>query len=165
MPSALRLEIAHRQSATTLDRDLAEQALRHILTAAGIERAHVSLVLVGDEEMQRLNRQHLDHDFPTDVLTFVLEEPPAELEVEIIVNGEQARREADKAAWSPSQELLLYFIHGLLHAVGCDDQEPADRSRMFDLQREICRGLGMPATIVDRAVRLEHLCETGDGDA
>jgi probable rRNA maturation factor len=109
-----------------------KEAVRHVLAEAGITQGEVSLAIVGDARMQALNRQYLDHDWTTDVLSFVLEADPRRhrLDGQIIVNADYAQREAERVGWTRDDELLLYAIHGALHLTGMDDQTPQDRQAM-----------------------------------
>ena len=80
--------------------------------------------------MHDLNRRFLQHDYPTDVLSFALEQEGDLLDGELIVSHEYAAREAARYAWPPDDELLLYAIHGALHLVGYDDLNPAAKREM-----------------------------------
>ena len=97
---------------------------RAVLSAAGLKEAEVSLAIVDDRTIQQLNRQYLDHDEPTDVLSFLLEREVGRLEGEIVVSRDTAASSAPAYGWTPADELLLYVIHGALHLVGFDDTTP-----------------------------------------
>ena len=101
----------------------------------------VSLVVVDDPTIHRLNRQFLDHDYPTDVLSFVLEDDESRLEGEIIVSIDTAAREAAEAGWSTEDELLLYAVHGALHLAGYRDKRPADAIAMRAAEAAVLDGL------------------------
>lgn len=92
-----------------------------------LRRCAVSVAIVGDAQMRRLNRVYHGVDRTTDVLTFPLAEEGV---VEIIVCYHQAARQAKAAGWPVRSELQLLVAHGLLHAVGFDDKKPADEKRM-----------------------------------
>ena len=126
------VEIADEQTAHAVDHARLEQAVRDVLQEAGIAAGEISIAIVADSMMHELNRQYLGHDYPTDVLSFVLDfdEPAASLEGEIIVSADYASREAQRFGWTTDDELLLYVIHGCLHLVGHDDQTPAGQAAM-----------------------------------
>lgn len=106
-------------------------------------RYDVSLVVVGDREMRRINREALGHDYPTDVVTFDLGAPGDEVVAgEIVVSDEYAAREAREAGHAAEIELLFYVCHGLLHLAGHDDDTPTKRKRMLARQTKILAGLG-----------------------
>jgi len=99
----------------------------------------VSLVVLGDPAIRRLNRRFLGHDYATDVLSFNLQ--PGTLFGEIYVSATTAAREAKARGIDPAEELLRYAIHGMLHLFGHDDHRPADRRRMWSRQEALLRVL------------------------
>jgi probable rRNA maturation factor len=125
-----------------------------VLADAQCEVATVSIAIVDDETIHRLNRQFLEHDYPTDVLSFALTEPP-HLEGEIVASIDTARREAAQAGWSTDDELLLYAVHGALHLVGHDDHDPADAAAMRIAERAVLARLGVAVSASDS--RWQHL--------
>jgi probable rRNA maturation factor len=128
----LIVEIADDQSAHAFDQSRLKKAVREVLKDAGVRSGEISIAIVDDPRMHELNRQYLDHDYPTDVLSFVLERDEAggTLDGEIVVSAEYAAREAARYGWTADDELLLYVIHGALHLVGHDDQTPEGAAAM-----------------------------------
>lgn len=90
----------------------------------------ISVAIVDDQAIHEINRHYLNHDYPTDVISFDLTEndpnPSAEpyLEGEVIASWQTADRIARENGWDSNLELLLYVIHGMLHIVGLDDASP-----------------------------------------
>ena len=106
------------------------RTVKEVLKGEGIESGEISLAVVDDPTIHELNRRWLEHDEPTDVLSFVLERDGSSLEGEIIVSADTARARASEFGWSADAELALYIIHGALHLAGYDDKEPAARAEM-----------------------------------
>jgi probable rRNA maturation factor len=104
--------------------------------------ADVSLAVVDDDTIHRINRQFLEHDYATDVLSFVLQEPPR-LEGEIVASIDTARREAAAVGWPAEHELLLYVVHGALHLAGRMDKNAEDAAAMRLAERGILERLGV----------------------
>lgn len=127
----LTVEIADEQSLSR-DHQRLKQAVRQVLGEAGIRAGEISIAIVDDAQMHALNRQYLQHDYPTDVLSFVLEQDEAKhsLDGEVIVSSDYAAREAARYGWTADDELLLYVIHGCLHLAGHDDQTPEGKAAM-----------------------------------
>ena len=117
--------------------------VRTVLQAAGVIRCEISLTVVGHAQMHELNRQHLQHDYPTDVLSFLLERDGDRLEGEIIVSADYATEEAAKYGWPAADELLLYAVHGALHLVGYDDTTPDAAAEMRRQEREVLGRFGL----------------------
>jgi probable rRNA maturation factor len=132
--AGMLIEVSNRQRALKFDTAILERAVEAVLAEAQIGEAEVSIAVVDDATIHALNRQYLAHDYPTDVLSFVLQRDAGRLEGEVIVSSETAIRSAARLGWAAEQELLLYVIHGTLHLVGYDDGTPEERDAM--LKRE-----------------------------
>ncbi|UOW00633.1 rRNA maturation RNase YbeY [Agrococcus sp. SCSIO52902] len=111
--------------------------------------ADVSLVLVDVAAMEQLHVQWMDEPGPTDVLSFPMDElrpgshdrpTPAGLLGDIVLCPEVAQAQAAEAGHSLVAELRLLTTHGLLHLLGFDHAEPADRDEMFTLQDRLLAG-------------------------
>jgi probable rRNA maturation factor len=152
----IQVEVANRQSRLVIDSSRLVNAGEQILAASGWHAADVSIVLVDDEQMQRLNREYLSHDYTTDVLSFVLDDTGEVLSGEVIVCTEVAQREAIQRGSDPRDELLLYTIHGLLHLVGYRDKQPSDAARMRVAEEHWLVAMGVPRE------RLPHLSVATD---
>lgn len=103
----------------------------------------VSVAIVDDPTIHELNQQFLEHDYETDVLSFVLEDDAPRLEGEIIVSRDTAERCAREAGWTTSDELLLYVIHGALHLVGHRDKSPDEAAAMIAGEARALDALGI----------------------
>lgn len=152
----LALDITDQQSLLAVDHDRLRAAIARVLATERIASAEISLALVDDAEIHRVNREFLGHDYATDVISFVLNDKasplddvsssrvavvaPPRLEGELIVSTETALREAAAHGWTPADELLLYVVHGLLHLCGYDDLTDEARPVMRAREREVLAG-------------------------
>lgn len=108
----------------------------------------ISLAIVGDIEITKLNSQFLGRNVTTDCLSFDLPDdttPPAggnPRTLDLIVNGQMAVRQADLRGHSTEAELALYITHGLLHNFGFDDSTPNEARKMHEAEDKILRELG-----------------------
>lgn len=140
----ITVDITDQQSALKLSRPRLRQVVQRTLLHERLAEAEISLAFVGDAAMHLLNRRHLDHDYPTDVLSFLLSSPGASpLEGEIVISTETAIRQAEEFGWSPADEVTLYVVHGLLHLCGYDDHVPQDREAMRRRERDILQIWGL----------------------
>src|SRR5438128_541576 len=137
MSKKLVIELANRQSQHAIDSHRLIAGVRQVLLEAGIQRGEVSLAVVGDAEIHQLNRRFLQHDYPTDVISFVLNHEGDRLDGEIIASADYAASEAERYNWPAADELLLYFVHGALHLVGHDDTTPEAAAEMKTQERAI----------------------------
>ncbi len=133
MNTGISIEVSNRQSILVIEPDRLAEAVHAVLVGESVDTACVSLAIVDDPTIHALNRRYLRHDYPTDVLSFVLEDNP--LDGEIIVSAETAIRCAAEYDWNATDELTLYLIHGALHLVGYDDQDEDARREMRQLEQ------------------------------
>jgi probable rRNA maturation factor len=138
----IAVAIANRQSVLPLDRSLVRKAVRRVLRGAGVRKARISVAVVDDATIARINWQYLRHRGPADVLSFALDESDG-LEAEVVVGAETALRNAPRYGWPPHAELLLYVVHGMLHLVGCDDTTAALRAEMRKQETMVLEELGI----------------------
>lgn len=157
MPGSIHIAIANEQQLLQVDRRRLRSVVRRCLAGESVSEARISIALVDDATIHTLNRRHLDHDYPTDVLSFLLSDVAAKsapgsgtesssrapLEGEIIISTETAVRQAGVYGWSAQDELTLYLVHGLLHLCGYDDHSPRDRRRMRDRERRVLQFWGL----------------------
>jgi probable rRNA maturation factor len=130
------IEINNDQASLAIDEERLRQAVENVLIAGKIAEAEISVAIIDDPTIHQLNVQFLNHDYPTDVLSFVLEREGDRLEGEIIASADTAIRSASEFGWSPADELLLYVIHGALHLVGFDDTSPELKTLMRQAEGE-----------------------------
>jgi probable rRNA maturation factor len=141
----LRIKIASPQETVPLDRAKLREVAKAVLDGEGVAAASVSLAFVDNVTIHRLNKQFLDHDEPTDVLTFPLSGPGAKtLEGEVVIGAEVARAQAAERGHDEQAELALYVIHGLLHLCGYDDTTAAAAKKMRGREQHYLQLLGLP---------------------
>lgn len=139
------LEIEYHVPSATKDDARFHQAAKWIADRFKLKSLTASISIVDDPTIHRLNREHLDHDWPTDVISFVFDNDRGNVDGEIIASIDTAARLAQQAAWPTADELLLYIIHGLLHLAGLDDITPEDRQQMRQTEQDCLLGLNIPA--------------------
>lgn len=116
----------------------------------------VRVRVVGDAEMQALHARYCNDPTTTDVLTFDLAEGAAaaqaaaggvaELNVDIVVCLDEAKRQAAARGHEARRELLLYGVHGMLHCLGYDDHDDQAFAAMHEREDAVLRAIGIGAT-------------------
>ena len=140
-----KIRISNSQS-LPVEEKLLRDVARDTLAEEGVARASVNVAIVDDATLRELNRRYLDHDYDTDVLSFLLECTTAggsraaesngrrgagkKIEGEVVVSMEMAARRSREFHWSPQSEVVLYVVHGLLHLAGYDDNNDDEKRLM-----------------------------------
>ena len=145
----LAIDIANLQSRVAIDSRRLRRAVRLVLTDAGIRSGEISVAIVDDQRIHELNRNFLQHDYATDVLSFLLESagPSGPITGEIVASGDYAAREAPRYGWSAADELLLYVIHGSLHLAGYDDLTKSQAAEMRKAETDYLARLGIERSL------------------
>lgn len=100
----------------------------------------LSFILNSDAELRAMNKQFLDHDYETDVLTFDLSKEDSNyIEGEIYISIDRVEAQAAHYGVSIDDELDRVLIHGLLHLIGFNDIEASDKAAMTQAEDEALR--------------------------
>ncbi len=123
------------------------RSAERLLVALRLPDAELSLLLVSDRTMRRLNRTWRGVDRPTDVLAFAQREgaggAPPGLLGDVVISVETARRQAAERGASVAAEAERLLVHGLLHLLGYDhERSAAEAARMRRRERALARRLG-----------------------
>jgi probable rRNA maturation factor len=118
---------------------LLERGVLEVFRAQGVEGGEVSLTFLDDNGIRTLNRDYLDRDRPTDVISFALHDPGEPVVGDVYIGYEQAVRQSGVEEVELREELLRLVVHGVLHVLGHDHPPGEDRwsSPMFQLQEEV----------------------------
>ncbi len=141
-----------------------KKLVKSVCSRFRLAKATVSVVIVNDADIKRLNKQFLNRNAATDCLSFDLTDEQPRLSkrgngkqqkkrvpgrgrsatkiFELIINGERAAQEANLRGHSGEAELALYAVHGLLHNLGFDDTTEAKAKKMHETEDEILQELG-----------------------
>jgi probable rRNA maturation factor len=177
--------IGHERLASAVE-PMAPEELHALLSSAIAETAQtalgptdvdVELTLCGDPEMEHLNFDHMGERGPTDVLAFPLHEwyvdgseshladddgvsPPGRMLLgDVVVDVDQAVRQAAEGPWSVAEEMTLLAIHGTLHLLGHDHSDIDEEEAMRSVERGVLHVLHrkhrevawQPGSLFDRA--------------
>ncbi len=134
----LLFEILNEQDFFEVDSDLVLALCEAIFEDAGVTSGRLGVVLVDSDTIRQYNRDFLNHDYATDVISFPLEDRREEgyLEGEVLACTEVARERAEEFGWTQQEEILLYIVHGILHLVGFDDLTQELRMEMRRKEKE-----------------------------
>jgi probable rRNA maturation factor len=116
-----------------------------ILASLKQNRAELSVALITNREIAKLNRKYRRHPKPTDVLSFpvgALPEGQMRLLGDVVISVERAEEQAKACGWTLDQEIDRLLIHGILHLLGYDHERSKKEAQvMRALERKISRTL------------------------
>ncbi len=136
-----------RRGSDEIDPEKIRLAAEAALEISGNAGAELSVVLVGDKEIQELNRRFLDRDRPTNVIAFPMLEGEfstinPELLGDVVISVETAATEAGHGGVNVERQTAILLVHGLLHLLGYEHEEDAvERARMEKAERELYEAL------------------------
>lgn len=137
-----------------VDADALHRLAMHVLKAEDAPTPlEVGVVVTTDDEVHALNSQYLGHDYQTDVISFGMSEEgsaefvtPAERPEylgDVVISYDRAAEQAPEYGHGAEREVATLLVHGLLHLLGYDDTNEADRDKMHARQDSLISGFGM----------------------
>lgn len=156
--------IENEQAKVIIDKkieNLIEKTIKMCMKSEQLDKDYeVSVLIVDDNEIRDINREHRDIDKPTDVLSFPLvdfkdgklisDEGDYDLEMgelilgDIIISAETAQRQAEAYGHSFDREMAFLTAHSCLHLLGYDHMEKNEEEIMFKKQEDILKEMGLP---------------------
>ena len=139
------VEIAQRGAGKKLSTRKIKKIALTILELAAEKNAELSVALIGNVEMRKLNAKYRKKDYPTDVLSFPVEGiMPEETRLlgDVIISVDKAIEQARARGRSSEQELITLLIHGVVHLLGYDHERSGREARaMRQVEKRIYRQL------------------------
>jgi rRNA maturation RNase YbeY len=127
--------------AEDLDLDLAiarrsVPSIEAIAADYGMELKSLNVIFVTDEELLEVNREFLEHDYFTDIITFNYGEEDTAVEGELYISVDRVKENAEDVGVNFEDELLRVILHGVLHLAGMDDSTAELRMSMQDAENK-----------------------------
>jgi rRNA maturation RNase YbeY len=143
--AAMPVEIVRRGGGKRFPSRRLKHIALEVLQLVREKRAELSIALIGDAEMQKLNARYRQKNYPTDVLSFPVEENvPGDVRLlgDVVISVDKARRQAKERARTLDEEMVTLLIHGVLHLLGYDHERSAKEARrMGRLEKKVYRAL------------------------
>jgi probable rRNA maturation factor len=137
-----------------------------VLDSVGERQSELSIELVGDRRMRRLNRAYRKKDRTTDVLAFPMREARAaqaaplttDMLGDVVISVPRALHQAIDGGRSPDEEFVSLLVHGVLHLCGYDhERSEREAARMHRRERKLLRMIGsVPRVMIHRAAKKER---------
>lgn len=139
------VEITRTGAGKTFPSRALKKIAQAILVLVGQAEAELSLALIDNTEMQKLNAKYGRKDYPTDVLSFPTDEtlsPVHRVLGDVIISVQMARQQARERGRTTDEEMVTLLIHGIVHLLGYDHERSAkDAGVMKRLENKIYRQL------------------------
>lgn len=91
---------------------------------------NIDIIFVDDETLLQMNRDYLQHDYYTDIITFDLTEEQTHIQGELYISQERLTDNAAQLSCTLHDEILRVCIHGVLHLCGMDDASENEKLSM-----------------------------------
>ncbi len=98
---------------------------------------HCQIIFISDKDLADLHGKFLNDPSETDVITFDISDNETEIDAEIYISVDRAKRQAAEYGVGFENELLRLMIHGLLHLKGYDDRTESDFSLMKEAENRL----------------------------
>jgi probable rRNA maturation factor len=108
-----------------------------------VKKVQLTYIFCSDEHLLGINREFLNHDTYTDIITFDLSDSEKELVGEIYVSVDRVAENAEKFKISYNQELHRVIFHGALHLSGFKDKSAKDKAEMRKQEENCLRNYGL----------------------
>ncbi|HET6256413.1 MAG TPA: rRNA maturation RNase YbeY [Puia sp.] len=118
------------------DRRHLKATIARLFKKEGKTLTELNYIFVSDARLLEINRQFLQHDFYTDIITFPLSSPGQPISGEIYISVDRVRENAREFGYPIKEELLRVIFHGALHLCGHGDKTPAQERKMRQLEEK-----------------------------
>ena len=139
------VEIVRRGAGKKYPAAKLKRVAARILKLLKTDKAELSVALIGNGEMRKLNARYRKKDYPTDVLSFpAAAGMPGGLQLlgDVIISVDKAKEQAKERGRSLDEEMTTLLIHGVLHLLGYDHERSAKDARIMGrLEKKIYRAL------------------------
>ena len=103
--------------------------IKAVAATYGKKAGEIGYLFVDDEKMLEVNREYLQHDYYTDIITFDYTEGDT-INGDIVISLDTVASNAEQQGTEYNEELLRVVIHGILHLCGINDKGPGEREIM-----------------------------------
>ena len=103
--------------------------VKAVAASYGKKVGEIAYIFVDDEEILRVNREYLQHDYYTDIITFDYTEGDT-ISGDLFISLDTVRTNAEQFDKPYEEELHRVIIHGILHLCGINDKGPGEREIM-----------------------------------
>ena len=144
MKSMRKNKVLVKKRVRGVESKLLSKIAHRALDVLGLNKAELSIVLVSDAQIRRLNKLYRNKDKPTDVLSFPIGEKVEDWLIlgDIVISVDTAKRQAKELGYSLEEELKRLLVHGLVHLLGYDHELGGEEEKkFFELEEFVLKGI------------------------
>ncbi|EMR03103.1 rRNA maturation RNase YbeY [Cesiribacter andamanensis] len=104
--------------------------IKKVCQEEGVSVRELNVIFCSDPYLRQLNKEYLQHDYFTDIVTFDNAEEEGVLEGDLFISIDRIQENSQDYAISTDQELRRVIIHGVLHLLGYGDKSEAEQTLM-----------------------------------
>lgn len=128
----MKIQIENRQKSQPIAKLQLRKVAQRILSALGCPEAELSIVIVDDAQIREINRDYLQRDKATNVISFAMQEGEGagiqpSLLGDVVISAQTAARDAEEAGLPFVSELYFLLLHGILHLLGYDHERGTEQ--------------------------------------
>lgn len=112
-----------------IDKKLTKTYLKALIEEEAKKTGNISVIFCSDDYLHKINREYLDHDYYTDIITFDYCEKES-VAGDIFISTDRVKDNSVKYKVEFQKELYRVLFHGILHLIGFKDKKPTDRTIM-----------------------------------
>lgn len=127
-----------------VNRDYFRTLIKRISESVVVNDISLNYIFMLDDELLEINREHLQHDYYTDIITFDLSNDESNIFGELYISKDRIKDHAKTYKVSEEEELIRVMSHGFLHLIGFNDKSEEEvllmrkeEERCLSLWREI----------------------------
>jgi probable rRNA maturation factor len=144
MKSMRKNRVLVKRKVKGVESKLLSKIAHRALEVLGLSKVELSIALVSDAQIKRLNKLYRNKDKPTDVLSFPIGEKVEDWLIlgDIVISVDTAKRQAKELGHSLEEELKRLLVHGLVHLLGYDHELGGEEEKkFFELEEFVLREL------------------------
>ncbi len=145
------IAVFNHQTRVPIDEEEIRRAAGRILGWLGYRGYELTVAVVDDREIARLNRRYFRRSRPTNVISFPMGEGtssslPVKVLGDVVISADTARRDAEEVGKEAGEEVLFLLIHGILHLAGYDHEgAKKERLKMEAKERTLFSRIKVPS--------------------
>lgn len=127
----MSIQFFSEETAFTLDsQDIISNWIVEVASLQNYQVGDLNYIFCSDDYLLEINKEHLNHDYYTDIITFDQSEEDGLIEADIFISVDRVKDNAEKLGVDFPKELYRVIIHGLLHLLGFGDKTEAEKTEM-----------------------------------